>query len=510
MKIVFAVLCFTFTSLTPLIGAEYFVNSISGKDSNPGTSSSAPWKSLAPVETKKLQPGDIVNFARGSSWTKSAWETVFLIDDNGAKEKPITFRAYGEGDLPTFSNGGQVWNKGIKITASYVIIENLKVINTGYCGFEISKNANNNIIRKCEVENCGMGILCYGTRNLFTENYIHDLKMIVDNEIPDTQSGGADFGCVAFWLYGPNNEISYNKVYKSRGHSYDYQFDGGFIEFYENCDSTYAHHNWSDIGNGIAEGSNGHGNNITIAYNVFIEHSGLFAIHSNFSISNFKLENNTIINRQGTLWNNLLNSPTGMIIRNNIFVLGGKSSERVATTNNFTHTNNIYHLLNGAKLGSVVLGEGEKLGDPLFVDIENKDFRLQAGSPAIDSGKDLGYKIDFSNKTVPFGNAPDIGAFEYDTATGTSLLELKNDEKFFSLWPNPATNNFNLQVNSNSGVNLNLKIVNLLGQTVHSENHNSSGENSAIIPVSINLSPGVYMVMLSNGFTHATDTLIVQ
>ncbi len=485
MKIVFAVLCFTFTSLTPLIGAEYFVNSISGKDSNPGTSSSAPWKSLAPVETKKLQPGDIVNFARGSSWSKSAWETVFLIDDNGAKEKPITFRAYGEGDLPTFSNGGQVWNKGIKITASYVIIENLKVINTGYCGFEISKNANNNIIRKCEVENCGMGILCYGTRNLFTENYIHDLKMIVDNEIPDTQSGGADFGCVAFWLYGPNNEISYNKVYKSRGHSYDYQFDGGFIEFYENCDSTYAHHNWSDIGNGIAEGSNGHGNNITIAYNVFIEHSGLFAIHSNFSI-------------------------TGMIIRNNIFVLGGKSSERVATTNNFTHTNNIYHLLNGAKLGSAVLSEREKLADPLFVDIENKDFRLQAGSPAIDSGKDLGYKIDFSNKTVPFGNAPDIGAFEYDTPTGTSLLELKNDEKFFSLWPNPATNNFNLQVNSNSGVNLNLKIVNLLGQTVHSENHNSFGENSGIIPVSINLSPGVYMVMLSNGFTHATDTLIVQ
>ena len=508
---------FFFTSLTTLFATEYFVNSISGNDSNPGTSIAAPWKNLSKVETKNLQPGDIVNFARGSSWSKSAWESVFVIDNSGTLEKPITFRAYGEGELPTFSNGGQVWNKGIKITASYVIIEELKVINTGYCGFEISKNTENNIIRKCEVENSGMGILCYGSNNLLTENYIHNLKMIVENEIPDTQNGGGDFGCVSFWLYGPDNEISYNRCIDNIGHSYDYITDGGFIEFYENCDGSYAHHNWVENGNGIAEGSNGTGKNVTISYNIFIENGGFFALHTNnFTVDNFKFENNTCITRKGTLWNNMFNFYPGdnvagkVIVRNNIFVLGRKSSEQVSKNNNFIHTNNIYHLLNGAQTGTFTLGQGEKLADPLFVDIENKDFRLMTESPAIDNGVDLGYIKDFNNKTVPIGNAPDMGAFEFDTSTGNSSLELKNNENFFSLWPNPTSNRFSLIINPYSGQKLNLKIFNLYGQTVHSENHNPPTDSSISIPVNINLSPGIYMVMLRNGFSNFTDKLIVQ
>lgn len=301
---------------------EYFVNSISGKDSNPRTSISAPWKSLSKLESSNFQPGDIVNFARGSSWTKAAWESVFIIDNNGTKENPITFRAYyGEGENPTFSNGGQVWNKGIKISGSYIIIEELKVINTGYCGFEISKGANFNIIRKCEVENCGMGILTYGSNNLLTDNYIHNLKMIVDNETPDTQSGGGDFGCVSFWLYGPDNEISYNRCIDNIGHSFDYITDGGFIEFYENCNGTYAHHNWVENGNGIAEGSNGTGKNVRISYNVFIENGGFFALHTNnFAVDSFKFENNTCINKKGTLWNNMFNFYPGDNIAGKVII----------------------------------------------------------------------------------------------------------------------------------------------------------------------------------------------
>jgi hypothetical protein len=403
---------------------EYFVNSISGNDSNTGTSSSAPWKNLSKVESTKLQPGDIVNFSRGSAWEKAEWETVFLIDDSGTEANPITFRAYGKGEMPTFSNGGQVWNKGIQIGGSYIIVEGLKVINTGYCGFEISKTGSNNIIRKCEVENCGMGILCYGSKNLLTENYIYNLKMIVDNEIPDTQTGGADFGCVSFWLYGPDNEISYNRCIDNIGHSYDFITDGGFIEFYHNCDGTYAHHNWVENGNGIVEGSDGTGRNVTIAYNVFIENGGFFAIHTNnFRVENFKFENNTCITKKGTLWNNMFNFYegdliSGVIVRNNIFVLGGKASERISKNDDFNHTNNIYHLLDGAQPGTFILGQGEKVVDPEFIDFENKDFRLRPNSPAIDKGADLKYTRDFRNKPVPSGAAPDLGAFEYHSTTG--------------------------------------------------------------------------------------------
>lgn len=502
---------------TQLFATEYFVNSILGNDSNTGISSSVPWKSLSKVESKTLQPGDIVNFARGSAWSKAAWETVFLIDDNGTQANPITFRAYGEGVLPTFSNGGQVWNKGIKITGDYIVIENLKVTNTGYGGFEIAKNADYNIIRNCEVSNCGMGILCYGSNNLFTRNYIHDLKMIVDNEIPDSQSGGGDFGCVSFWLYGPNNEVSYNRSINNVGHSFDYKVDGGFLEFYENCDGTYAHHNWVETGVGIAEASNGHGKNITIAYNVFIENIGFFAFHTNnFTLENFKFENNTCITRKGTQWNNMFGwwatdlTAGTVIIRNNIFVYGGDSQERVAKGNKFTHENNLYYLLNGAQLGDITLGKGEKTGNPLFVDEANKDFRLKAESLAKDAGANLGYNLDFSDKPVPSGNAPDLGAYEYDITSGLENVKTGKEERFFSVYPNPAENRINIDFTANTADKIKIDIMNLLGQKVFTNTWFPFKHGLTSLSFNLNISKGTYFIVLNNGIQNYTEKLIIN
>lgn len=492
------ILFFLFASWAQIYATEYFVSSINGNDSNAGTSSSLPWKSIAKVESKKFQPGDIVNFERGSTWSKAAWEYIFLIKDSGTATNPITFRAYGNGEKPTFSNGGQVWNKGIKITADYVIIEDLQLINTGYGGFELSKGADFNIIKKCEVSNCGMGILCYGSNNLFTENYIHDLKMIVDNEIPDTQNGGGDFGCVSFWLYGPKNEVSYNRSVNNRGHSYDYQYDGGFLEFYENCDSTYAHHNWVENGCGIMEASNGHADNVVVSYNVFIEHLGMFAPH--YTLKNFRFENNTCITCEGTTWNDMFMNPTGMVIRNNIFVFGGKSSERIATNNNFTHTNNLYYLLDGAKLGSLVLSTGEKLGNPMFVDEANKDFKLKNGSPAIDAGIDLGHKTDYDGKDLFSGTAPDMGAFEYENITGIGMFNHNIDKVFFEVFPNPANQDVNVKVKVVEGQKIEINLLNLQGLLISSNSFlaGASGLNSFKFPVH-GFSNGIYLVRMKNG-----------
>ena len=51
--------------------------------------------------------------------------------------------------------------------------------------------------------------------------------------------------------------------------------------------------------------------------------------------------------------------------------------------------------------------------DPLFSDFASLDFRLQAGSPAMDAGTDTGIVGDFAGIARPQGSAYDIGAFEF-------------------------------------------------------------------------------------------------
>lgn len=58
--------------------------------------------------------------------------------------------------------------------------------------------------------------------------------------------------------------------------------------------------------------------------------------------------------------------------------------------------------------------------NPLFVDVSNNNFLLQANSPAINAGTDVGLTKDFVGTAVPQGSAPDIGAYEYVTSATSS------------------------------------------------------------------------------------------
>ncbi len=59
--------------------------------------------------------------------------------------------------------------------------------------------------------------------------------------------------------------------------------------------------------------------------------------------------------------------------------------------------------------------------DPLFVNLAARDFHLQAGSPAADSGTAIPQNTDFDGVIVPQGSGYPIGAYEFAVAGGVQL-----------------------------------------------------------------------------------------
>jgi hypothetical protein len=405
-------------SLTDEPVRQFYVNSQTGDDSNPGTSRGKAWKSLAPVNSMEFMPGDIVNFARGSSWTGE-----LLISDSGEKDNPIIFRACGKGDRPVISNPAPA-NHVVSITGQWIIFDGFMIRDSHSAAIRLAEGADHNIIRNCRITNAGMGIGSWGSYNLFTRNYVHDLNMVVNT--PKEVHPDDDHGAVAFWMFAPNNEISYNRAVNCRAPSYDYGHDGGFFEIWGNGDSTYVHHNWSENNDGFFEfGGNaripGHGSSagVVVAYNVCIN-SGRFGVmhfgeyfHNN--TRGLRIENNTII-RTGTFpslfWYGSVKLPEGTIsFKNNIVVRGGEG-QVVFTTHDFERENNIYYLIDGAMPGFEP-NQSEIVADPLFRDFRNLDFRIKRGSPARGAGLELGHYHDLNGISLPKGTSPGIGAYEF-------------------------------------------------------------------------------------------------
>ncbi len=103
--------------------ACYYVDSVAGSDTNPGTSIDKPWRSLARVNANPFPPGSKI-LKRGS-----AWNDELFIDTPGVNGNPVIFAPYGSGNPPVFSNSGNgsSWSTAIFIEADWIVVEGFKV-----------------------------------------------------------------------------------------------------------------------------------------------------------------------------------------------------------------------------------------------------------------------------------------------------------------------------------------------------------------------------------------------
>jgi hypothetical protein len=274
-------------------------SSLYASNSNAGTSPDAPWKTLAAL-SRAFQTGDVVCIKAGTTYSGT-----LTITADGTADAPVTFTRYGTGADPLITTGREF---GIDMEgATHVVIDHIAVQGATVAGVYMDATSGFNTLRNMNVSRCGFGYEIDGAHdNLFTANYVHDLKMV-----NNTYNGGTDdYGAVAFSLEGGNNnEFSYNNIINARAPSYDFGYDGGAFEFWNGSNNTSIHDNWVQNSDGFVEvGGDTAGASVSnvqiynnVYYNSVSKNEGFAWLHNDTSgdfgigISNFNVYNNTIV-----------------------------------------------------------------------------------------------------------------------------------------------------------------------------------------------------------------------
>ena len=423
---------------SPILSREYYVNSHSDSPDADGTMEK-PWRSLDQLDKVVFHPGDTVLFASGSQF-----EGGFEVSQSGTPSGPITFKSYGGGSPPRFANPQSVALNGnaIRLNGSHLIVDgfffercpsNPVATDIHLLGaLFLTTNANHCIVRNCEMTQTPMAITIYGQHNLITRNYIHD----------DNQPVQSHWGPVCVVVCASHNEISYNRFINYSAPSQEYGHDGGAIEIHDRSlpkEDILIHHNLSLRNQGFIEWvGRVKQDNFLIHHNVCMDYQAFLGLTG--PCTNIRVENNTVVrilahpedDSEDVVFWSYSGGNTNVSFQNNIFVYDSVRIEPVFARGELRHSYNLFYRTDSAVLrkqpnqdayerrylgGGAHLHIGDRIGNPLFRDLAHGDFRLKPGSPAIASGTNLDYAVDFDDQPISPAKRPDMGAFQFISST---------------------------------------------------------------------------------------------
>ena len=128
--------------------------------------------------------------------------------------------------------------------------------------------------------------------------------------------------------------------------------------------------------------------------------------------------------------------------------------------------------------------------NPQFVDAANLDFQLMETSPCIDAGIDIGYEY--------YGEAPDMGCYEYDPLTGTNNYQSNN----LIIFPNPTSGKINFKFAYNNIQQI--KIIDLTGKTIIEKSEIQQNETIDLSQFKV----GIYIINIQTDKEITTQKVI--
>lgn len=439
-----------FAQASAAAAATYYV-SPAGSDANPGTSTSAPWRTVAKANSAALAPGDSVLFEAGATFTGSLQP-----QRSGASGAPITFSSYGSGKA-------NLRDGIVLVSRSWLVFDNLKVDTgdwhtagkvRGIFGHDSGTGSQQIVVRKCAFLNVEFGVL--------SSNHLDQHWTVTDSLIQYVRDSG-----ILIWDGGQPNEIGGSHFTFERNQILDTGVDTS-ITWYKHgayskgTDITYRDNvirrfQWNGIsvrarnhlieGNEISDGPyaiywspyDTNAGTTTIAYNK-LSNIGTAAVeigvsgHVSPTVENFLVVHNTVSNARGgglrvigtTGWvklaNNAVSVSGGPVLRVDQVPGGG-----------LTETNNLWHstasaswMYSGSSYPTLLAyqaatgkGRGDKNADPAL----NVSLDPATSSPVVDAGTtsvDASFPYTSScngTRRDYCGSAPDIGATETAAAT---------------------------------------------------------------------------------------------
>ncbi|TNF43463.1 MAG: T9SS type A sorting domain-containing protein [Bacteroidetes bacterium] len=462
-----------------LLNANSYYVATDGSDSNSGSSLNEPFKSISKA-TGMAVAGDII-YVRGGIHTYSS---TISLTKNGTENAPITLTGYGN-ERPLIDFSGTAFGKrGFELKGSYWFIKGLDICKAGDNGMIITGNYNT--VEFCSFfENKDSGLQLGGGA--------HDNKIINCDSYwnaDPTDYGDADgFACKLD--VGTNNYFYGCRAWLNVDDGWDGYMRGNddVSTILENC-WTWQNGYFKDGSDG---GTNANGNGFKMGG------SDEKSLKHNFTLRNCVAFDNKSKgfdqnNNKGSM---ILENCSGYRNKGNNYSISGALA--VGKTCSVTNCINFDGKIS---LGGFVIQTTNSWMSPFsvssndFVSLDTTGitasrkpdgslpevdfFRLKYTSDLIDAGTNVGLAY--------LGSAPDLGAFEFNPATGVYISQFREMNAYFS------DGNLVLNFNENTGGPVCFRLYNINGQLIL----NSQTYSGNVLNCN-SLKPGIYVVEVYAG-----------